>query len=163
DAEAVDRNEPLLRFEQRAAEEAAAPEPSQWTIARTPAIPIPGTPIGEIFRTSGQPEYNFVEPAQATELAVRLRSMGEGLLVEGPSGVGKTTAVDRALRTVGQRQRTVWLLGTSSRDKQELDRLIQSDLQQGGHLVVDDFHHLEQERQHDLTALIKILADRNRR
>ncbi len=125
--------------------------------------PIPGLSIADIFRTAGQPEHTFVEPAQAIELKLRLRTVGEGLLVEGPSGVGKTTAVEKALQELGQRPHTVWLSALSERDRSSLDGLIQTDFQQGGHLVVDDFHHLDRARQAKLTSLIKVLSDRNRR
>jgi hypothetical protein len=136
-------------------EDAAAASPS--------SRPGPGTPIADIFRTSGLPAHTFVEPSQAAELKVRLRTPAEGLLVEGPSGVGKTTAVVRALRELGLESRKVWISALSEKDRDALDALIETDFQQGGYLVVDDFHRLDTARQAKLTSLIKILSDRNRR
>lgn len=157
---------PLL-FRVRTASVAPESPPSHATLgvesASVVAVSVPGTPVGDIFRTSGQPEYNFVEPEQSEELFQRLRIRGEGLLVEGPSGVGKTTAVDRALRKLGVKDVTVWLSAMAERDKVALDEHLDSDFAKGGYLVVDDFHRLDRPRQEKLTNLIKVLSDRNRR
>lgn len=136
----------------------------------SPSVPIPivSAPtqsplITDIFRTSGIPERNFVIPNQADELLLRLATMGEGLLVEGPSGVGKTTAVKWALTKLDQLSRAIQLSSLSSRDIESLDRIIKNDFQEGGFLVVDDFHHLDKVRQQQLASLIKLLSDRDRR
>ena len=46
--------------------------------------------LEDVFKTSGTPTYTFVRPVEYTKLIVALRTKGRGLVVEGPSGIGKT-------------------------------------------------------------------------
>ncbi len=126
----------------------------------TSRLPLP---IEEIFAHTGQPGVTYVETEQGRDLRLRLRKMGEGLVVEGPSGVGKTTAVRRALADLDQEGRTEYVLGTEPDDLPRLDELVKTSLPAGGHLVVDDFQRLDTPRQGALALLIKRLSDRNRR
>jgi 3',5'-cyclic AMP phosphodiesterase CpdA len=119
--------------------------------------------MSDIFSPSRWPEHTFVEPAQLPELRMRLSSRGEGLVVEGPSGVGKTTAVRQALRQINQEERTRWLDMDAAADRSVLDDLLRSELGSGGYLVIDNFHHLDSLRQREVAVLIKRLSDQNRR
>ena len=53
--------------------------------------------LEEVFKVNGVPTITFVEPPDFARILVNLRSPGRGLLIEGPSGIGKTTAVTQAL------------------------------------------------------------------
>ena len=57
--------------------------------------------LEEVFKTSGIPTYTFVRPIEYPSLIVALRTPGRGVVIEGPSGIGKTTAVTRALEEIG--------------------------------------------------------------
>lgn len=58
--------------------------------------------LEDVFKQSGFPEHTFVEPVEYTRLLVALRTPGRGVVLEGPSGVGKTTAVTKALKEIGR-------------------------------------------------------------
>lgn len=117
--------------------------------------------IGDIFRTTSQPNLTFVEPQQLTELTVYLDIMGQGLVVEGPSGVGKTTAVRRALKdTAANTLPQHWVRSKEASQIQALDRALEEGFT--GHLIVDDFHYLDSARQGRLADQIKSLADQGR-
>ena len=61
-----------------------------------------GLPLLEqVFKTSGVPTFTFVEPSEYTKLLVGLRTPGRGVAIEGPSGIGKTSAVETALKQLG--------------------------------------------------------------
>lgn len=147
-AEVVGEIQSVLRF---------GPEHVQPAAAGTPP---PLRPIGDIFRTSGQPDITYVEPAQLKRLRSYLRMMGQGLVVEGPSGVGKTTVVRRALRDLGVAEHQ-WLFGQRDDDRQMLDGLVSHGFR--GHLIIDDFHRLDRPRQVRVADAIKIIADRDAR
>ena len=53
--------------------------------------------LGDVFKLSGVPDLTFVEPLEFTRLVVALRTPGRGVVIEGPSGIGKTSAVTKAL------------------------------------------------------------------
>ncbi len=46
--------------------------------------------LPEAIRTT----HTFVEPVEYRDLLLNLRTPGRGLVIEGPSGIGKTTAVE---------------------------------------------------------------------
>lgn len=53
--------------------------------------------LHDVFKKSGTPDVTFVETAVYKKLVRCLRVPGRGIVVEGPSGVGKTTALIRAI------------------------------------------------------------------
>jgi hypothetical protein len=53
--------------------------------------------LGEVFTRNSTPTYTFVEPKKYRNILLNLRSKGRGLVVEGPSGIGKTVGADRKL------------------------------------------------------------------
>jgi putative ribosome biogenesis GTPase RsgA len=61
-----------------------------------------GVLLEDVFKISGVPTHTFVAPSEYAGLKVALRTPGRGLIVEGPSGIGKSTAVTRALGELGQ-------------------------------------------------------------
>jgi hypothetical protein len=59
------------------------------------------TELHEVFTVSGIPRHTFVPPNEYTRLLVALKTPGRGIVVEGPSGIGKTTAVVKAIEEAG--------------------------------------------------------------
>src|SRR5664280_732492 len=57
--------------------------------------------IEDVFKVTGVPTYTFVRPSEYNRLQVALRTPGRGVVVEGPSGIGKSTAVTKALEELG--------------------------------------------------------------
>ena len=126
--------------------------------------PLPeARPIDRIFRRSGTPDVTFVEPAQFTTLQVELDAMGTGLVIEGPSKVGKTTAVKKALAQQERPRPVRWLDGKMPPGAAELreifDALVSGELT--GHLLIDDFHYLDDELRRQLAFRMKALADQD--
>ncbi|MFO0655806.1 MAG: hypothetical protein U0787_12105 [Polyangia bacterium] len=80
------------------------------------------------------------------------------LLVEGPSGVGKSTVVEQALKQLQLFPATTWISSAAEQDKLKLDRMLDVALPAKSTLVVDDFHLLDRGRQERITRLVKVLA-----
>ncbi len=52
--------------------------------------------LEEVFRLSGVPTITFVEPVGYSGIKVSIRTKGRCIVLEGPSGIGKTTGAARS-------------------------------------------------------------------
>lgn len=99
------------------------------------------SPIEIIFPRGAMPELNYVEPNKFNYLKIYLRDPNGGVIVEGPSGIGKTTATQKALNQLGVEEGSKrWLNAGRAEDVENLRQVL--DAPPGGIVVVDDFHHL---------------------
>ena len=116
--------------------------------------------LEEVFKLSGVPTHTFVRPIEYPRLLVALRTAGRGVVIEGPSGIGKTTAVDRALAEVGLAEAALRL---SARRRDDID-LISAlpEMSDVGTVIVDDFHRLPEKQREQLADFLKLLADEER-
>jgi hypothetical protein len=118
---------------------------------------MPPPLLEEVFKTSGVPTYTFVEPKEYTDLILNLRSPGRGLVIEGPSGIGKTTAVETAIDRLGIGKSVTKL---SSRRPKDLEYIAEiPTLGPAGVIIIDDFHKLQVDIRSSLADYMKILAD----
>ena len=111
----------------------------------------------EVFKVSGVPEATFVEPSAYVELQVALRTSGRPVVVEGPSGIGKSTAVSRALTSREVPIDAVTLSARIPGDVQYIELL--PELTAFGTVIIDDFHRLRTATRSALADLMKTLAD----
>ena len=117
----------------------------------------PIDPLHEVFVLSGTPEHTFVQPVEYTRLLVALRTPGRSIVVEGPSGIGKTTAITKAVREAGVGHS---VLPLSARKKEDAKLIVDLPHQLPlGTVIVDDFHRLDDKSKRDLADLMKTLAD----
>jgi len=145
----------------------ALPSPPAFELALPLTVPVrapepmrPTLPLGDIFRRGKQPDVTFVEPSQLKLLKVHLRTMGQGLVVEGPSGIGKTTAVNKAREAIAPAVPHRRVRSLVPGDLLLLDEALSSGFT--GHLFIDDFHHLDEARMRNVASAIKVLADDSR-
>ena len=118
------------------------------------------TYLEDVFKTSGIPTHTFVKPDEYSSLVVALRAKGRGVVVEGPSGIGKTTCVQKALEELGL-NKDVYKL--SARKIGDVD-LIESvpEMTNIGTVIVDDFHVLSDTIKAKYANFLKVLADEER-
>lgn len=116
--------------------------------------------LEEVFKTNGVPTYTFVEPKEYTDLIVGLRTRGRGIVVEGPSGIGKTTAVHRALETLGLADAVQFLSARKPADREMIAMI--PEIAAAGTVIIDDFHKLDPEVMHKIAEFLKLLADEER-
>lgn len=96
--------------------------------------------LEEVFKVSGVPTHTFVEPAEFDSLKVALRTPGRGVVVEGPSGIGKSTGVVRALQALGLADRVTQLSARRIDDVEYIGDL--PSLGDFGVVIIEDFHVL---------------------
>ncbi|WP_233206356.1 FAD-dependent oxidoreductase [Haliangium sp. UPWRP_2] len=120
-----------------------------------------GRRISAVFSTRGIPNHNFVTPPRFSKLKDRLKANGRGLIVEGPSGIGKTVAVRKALQSLQPVPPVIWLKGYDSRDRLRLGAVLDTPFT--GHLVVDDVLQLQSSDRTRLVEEILRIYDDNER
>ena len=113
--------------------------------------------LQEVFVLSGIPSYTFVQPVEFTRLLVALRTAGRSIVIEGPSGIGKTTSVNKAISEAGLADRVSYLSARKLTDVEYI-RDIPNQIPFGV-VVIDDFHRLDESCKRDLADLMKALAD----
>jgi hypothetical protein len=124
---------------------------------------VPSHKLEDVFVRIGTPEVTFVESEDFPRLKRALAVRGRGIIVEGPSGIGKTTAVQKAVREIQAVPSTAESVGTtitvlSCVVPADLDKLRKlEDLQ--GTIIIDDFHHLDRELSEKIGNHLKSLAD----
>jgi hypothetical protein len=112
--------------------------------------------LEEVFRLSGIPTYTFVEPVRYDEIKVSLRTPGRCLVMEGPSGIGKSTTINKAVTSLGIQDSLMSLSARRQADVEYINAL--PDLENIGTVIVDDFHRLPDETKQRLSDFMKVLA-----
>ena len=77
--------------------------------------------------------------------------------MEGPSGIGKTTALLKAIEEIGVSEKVVRL---SARKREDVDYIgLIPDMKDFGIVVIDDFHKLPNDVKQKIADLVKVFAD----
>ena len=115
--------------------------------------------LEDVFKLSGVPEVTFVEPIEFPRLVVALRTKGRGVVIEGPSGIGKTSAVSKALLKLDADSAST-TLELTARKKDDRDLIAElPSMHDAGLVVIDDFHRLPPEVRGEIADFLKVLAD----
>lgn len=113
--------------------------------------------LQDIFVLSGVPQYTFVQPTEYTRLLVALRTAGRSIVIEGPSGIGKTTATMKAIAEANLAGRVINL---SARKREDVEFIHDLPKQLPiGTVLIDDFHRLDDDIKKEVADLMKTLAD----
>jgi hypothetical protein len=113
--------------------------------------------LDEVFKKSGLPTHTFVAPSEFDRVVVALQTPGRGIIVEGPSGIGKTSCVKKALEFLEMNDSCIFLSARKPTDQNLIHEL--PSMRKIGTVVVDDFHRLREEAKKELTDYVKTLAD----
>ena len=113
--------------------------------------------LEDVFVTSGVPTYTFVKPQKFEEIKVSVRSPGRCLVIEGPSGIGKSTTIAKVLEELNQSHSVTHLSARKPEDHEYIHAL--PEMGNIGTVIVDDFHRLPEEIKSRLSDFMKILAD----
>jgi hypothetical protein len=118
--------------------------------------------LEDVFKLSGVPTVTFVEPVEFTRLQVALRTPGRGVVVEGPSKIGKTSAVTKSLELLagGSGASALTLSARRPGDCELIAEL--PSIGAIGVVIIDDFHRIEQSSKEMISDYMKLLADEER-
>lgn len=103
------------------------------------------------------PTHTFVAPQQFRAIKVALRTPGRCLVLEGPSGIGKTSTIVKGLEAIGAQADALNLSARKQRDVEIIASLPEMD--SIGTVVIDDFHRLDIDVKNKISDFMKVLAD----
>ena len=107
-----------------------------------PELPMRHThKLVDVFKESGVPSVTFVEPEAFYQLRDALEQAGRGVVIEGPSGVGKTTALQTAITQLDPRMRNDFRV-LRARDRTDLPLIADLPAWHRSPVAVDDFHRV---------------------
>jgi hypothetical protein len=113
----------------------------------------------DVYTASAVPTVTFVEPENFLKLKLALEQQGRGVVIEGPSGIGKTTALKKAVEQARSLRGKKKIKILSARRQDHVKVIEQLHSQHEGTVVIDDFHKLEASLQRQLSDYLKYLAD----
>jgi hypothetical protein len=116
--------------------------------------------LEDVFKIGGIPTHTFVHPVEYPGLLVALRTPGRGVVIEGPSGIGKSTSVTQALDELGIAGQVISLTARKPEDVDLIREL--STIKDFGTVIIDDFHRLDDTTKRSIADLMKVLADEER-
>lgn len=116
--------------------------------------------LEDVFKKSGLPTYTFVRPSEYNNILVALRTKGRGIIVEGPSGIGKTTSIRKAVEELNLNKKITNLSARKQEDREYIHMI--PEFKDMGTVIVDDFHVLNDEIKSLLANFMKVLADEER-
>ncbi len=129
-----------------------------------PVKPLVRDELRDIFVTSGIPRVTFVKTEQFTPLVTALKTKGLSVVIEGPSGIGKTTIVQMAINEI-QAENPTWgsaephsrLIAYEPKHLEDL-KTLRDCHEYGDIVIIDDFHHQELELRKEIVEYLKELA-----
>lgn len=113
----------------------------------------------DVFKQSGVPTVTFVEPEKFTLLKLALTQQGRGVVIQGPSGIGKTTALKKAVEELRLKGVVSEFEILSARRREDVQRLSSIEKWHKGVVALDDFHRLDKQLREQLIDYLKYLAD----
>lgn len=115
--------------------------------------------LEDVFKLSGVPTVTFVKPPEYSRLKVALRTKGRGVVIEGPSGIGKTSSVKKALEELGNGLggSILELSARRQKDLEDIQRVARQEA--SGLVIIDDFHRLDAITKNMIADYLKILSD----
>ncbi len=115
--------------------------------------------VSDVFRPTGNPEVTFVQPTRFVQFRMSMRQPGLSIVLEGPSGVGKTTllrhAIEQDTRRLGE---PAVLSARTAEDRARIDAMI-GGADHSGIVAIDDYHRLSGKQQERVVDYLKYLAD----
>jgi hypothetical protein len=122
--------------------------------------------LEDVFKTVGLPPYTYVKPAYYGEVRADISQPAKHLLIEGPSGIGKTCVAFKVFEELGWAKDDRFSY-VSCRDVDGPDRIngffaaaAEGEIPTPPVIVVDDFHLLTVEKRAEIGSKLKRMSDR---
>jgi DNA polymerase III delta prime subunit len=122
--------------------------------------------LGDVFKSVGRPPYTYVKPPYYGEVRADITQAGKHLLIEGPSGVGKTCVVFKVFQELGWKKNNEYCY-VSCLDSSAVDTINnffdvagRGGIPKPSIIVIDDFHLLPSVERAEIGSFLKRMSDR---
>ena len=122
--------------------------------------------LEDVFKTVGLPPYTYIKPSYYGEVRADISQAGKHLLIEGPSGIGKTCVAFKVFEDLGFTQGREFSY-VSCRDTHAIAAIDDFFTSASNGLatktpliVIDDFHLLSASKRTEIGSLLKRMSDR---
>lgn len=115
--------------------------------------------LHKVFVKSGVPSVTFIEREDFGLLKLSLAQPGRGVVIEGPSGVGKTSALKKAVEELVSPDTVEDRKMISARDPEDRSKLQTLRQWHNGTVIIDEFHRLGPALCSEIVDYLKYLAD----
>jgi hypothetical protein len=132
---------------------------SNWAKVKPAASLSERYELIDVYTASGMPTVTFVEPENFLRLKLALGQQGRGVVIEGPSGIGKTTALKKAVEQARSLRKKKKIRILSARREDHVKEIERLSANHEGTVVIDDFQALDPVLQRKLSDYLKYLAD----
>jgi hypothetical protein len=122
--------------------------------------------LEDVFKTVGLPPYTYIKPSYYGEVRADISQPGKHLLIEGPSGIGKTCVAFKVFEELGWTKDTNFSYvscrdgNADARIDQFLATAAKGELPSPALIVIDDFHLLPPSKRAAIGSMLKRLSDR---
>lgn len=120
--------------------------------------------VSEVFKTVGLPQYTYVKPRHYGEIRSDIEQDGKHLLIEGPSGIGKTCVVFKVFEDLFYSENSDYIYISCREPEAELKTAALLNEAKAGKIDVkviflDDFHFLPELFRNELGDRLKEISD----
>lgn len=122
--------------------------------------------LDQVFTTVGLPRYTYIKPRYYGEIRADISQPGKHLLIEGPSGIGKTCVVFKVFEDLGwaEGKEFVYISCRDHGAHEIIGAFFREAItgRRTGALVcvIDDFHLLPSATRADIGSMLKRMSDR---
>ncbi|HST58531.1 MAG TPA: TIR domain-containing protein [Longimicrobium sp.] len=121
--------------------------------------------VVDVFKTVGLPQYTYIKPAYYGALRMDIAQPGKHVLIEGPSGVGKTCVVKKILEDLGWGADKRMQIHCRDGDAEaRIDAFFHACEHESPEtapaIVIDDIHLLSAAKRAEIGGRLKRLSDR---
>ena len=115
--------------------------------------------LAEVFVIEGFPHLTYVEPLNYYEILIDVKSKKKPVIIEGQTGTGKTSTILKILSDIKEEIHFEYLSARNIDETTKINQLINSNFEEGGNFVIDDFHRLVDHLKLRLSNIAKLAAD----
>src|SRR4051812_14826835 len=121
--------------------------------------------LSDVFQTVGLPQYTYVKPTHFGEVRADIEQPGKHVLIEGPSGIGKTCVVYKVFEELGFKPDVDYKYVACRDDSAEatifdfVNSASEGAMALWPILFIDDFHILPEQTRREIGSRLKRISD----